>query len=84
MNTSSYKVKLFVPKHKKPITRHLHQYKQKFSSVEDMKIAILKELCNEFPRAAAAVDVAASPLKFGLYLKKTYNTCILQSASKVK
>ena len=52
-NEYKYKVKLLVPKHKKPITRHLHQM---FSSVEDIKEYILKELCNEFPRAAT-VDV---------------------------
>lgn len=40
---------MFVPKHKKPITRQLHHLENKFSSVETLKVQILKELKDEFP-----------------------------------
>lgn len=34
-----------MPNHKKPITRHLHQYKQMFDSITALKKIITKELC---------------------------------------
>lgn len=49
-------MKLFVPKHKKPITRPLHQCKRKFKSVDDLKDNILEALHDEFPEEAN-VDV---------------------------
>ena len=45
-------MKLFVPKHKKPITRNLHQQHGKFHSVNDMKECILDDLKEEFPEDA--------------------------------
>ena len=37
-----------------------------------------------FQQLMWGIMMAASPLKFGLYPKKTYNTCILQSANTEK
>ena len=44
-----YKVKLFVPKRKKPITRQLHTCEQKYQSISVIKEHILTELKDEFP-----------------------------------
>lgn len=42
-----------MPNRKKPMTRQLHQCKQKFKSVADLKETIIKELCGN----AGDVDV---------------------------
>lgn len=49
-------MKLFVPRHKKPITRHLHQFQHKFKTIDDLKECILEALHDEFPEEAS-IDV---------------------------